>query len=87
MVSLPDPFSEQPDPARRISQVTRRDIFDYIRTEGGPWHGRMDEIAFLGRLYDLEALPLNGHALSDCEPRHLPAPREQLRLGGRLGLH
>src|SRR5512133_1975783 len=58
MISVPDdPFSEPRDPARRISQITRRDIFDYIRTEGGPWHGRMDEIGFLGRLYDLEALP------------------------------
>jgi hypothetical protein len=52
-----DPFDEYPDPARRISQVTRRDIFDYVRTEGGPWWGRMDEIAFLARLYDLEKLP------------------------------
>jgi hypothetical protein len=52
-----DLFDERPNPARRISQVTRRDIFDYIRTEGGPWWGRMDEIAFLGRVYDLEELP------------------------------
>jgi hypothetical protein len=52
-----DLFDERPDLARRISQVTRRDIFDYLRTEGGPWWGRMDEIAFLGRLYDLEELP------------------------------
>ena len=45
------------DRSRQISQLTRRDIFDYIRTGGGPWHGRMDEIAFLARLYDLEGLP------------------------------
>jgi hypothetical protein len=42
---------------RRISQVTRRDIFDFLRTDGGPWWGRMDEVAFLARLYDLEKLP------------------------------
>ena len=37
-VALPDddPFDERPDRSRRISQVTRRDIFDYLRTEGGP---------------------------------------------------
>lgn len=52
-----DLFDEHPDRARRISQVTRRDIFDYLRAEGGLWLGRMTEIDFLGRLYDLEALP------------------------------
>jgi AbiJ N-terminal domain 3/Abortive infection C-terminus len=52
-----DLFDERADPARWITQVTRRDIFDYIRTEGRPWWGRMDEIAFLARLYDLERLP------------------------------
>lgn len=53
-----DPFDdESTDPARRISQVTRRDIFDFIRTEGGPWWGRLDDIGFLSRLYDLEELP------------------------------
>jgi AbiJ N-terminal domain 3 len=44
------------DPARRITQLTRREIFDYIRTEGGPWWGRLDEVDFLARVYDLEAL-------------------------------
>lgn len=52
-----DPFDERADRSRRISQVTRRDIFDYLRTEGGPWWGRLTEVAFLGRLYDLETLP------------------------------
>lgn len=52
-----DPFDDRRDRARRISQVTRRDIFDYLRTEGGPWWGRLSEVAFLARLYNLEALP------------------------------
>jgi AbiJ N-terminal domain 3 len=52
-----DPFGERADRSRRISQVTRRDIFDHLRTEGRPWWGRMTEIGFLDRLYDLEALP------------------------------
>jgi hypothetical protein len=52
-----DPFDDRRDRARRISQVTRRDIFDYLRTEGRPWWGRLSEVAFLTRLYDLEALP------------------------------
>jgi hypothetical protein len=44
-------------PARRITPLTRRDIFDYIRTEGGPWWGRLNEVDLLTRVYDLEALP------------------------------
>jgi hypothetical protein len=52
-----DPFEEPVDRSRRISHVTRRDIFDYLRVGGGPWWGRLDEVAFLARLYDLEALP------------------------------
>ncbi|MGW9398655.1 abortive infection family protein [Streptomyces sp. NPDC055642] len=51
-----DPFEESRDPARRITPVTRRDIFDYIRSLP-TWHGRLGEIDFLARLYDLEGLP------------------------------
>jgi len=46
-----------PKQSRRISAVTRRDLFDYLRAAGGPWHGDMEEPAFLARLYDLDALP------------------------------
>jgi hypothetical protein len=42
-----------------ISEVTRRNIIDALcRTEPFiPWHGRLGEIEFLARLFDLEALP------------------------------
>lgn len=50
-------YEDQPSPGRRITRVTRRDLFDYIRTEGAPWHGGLDEIAFLSRLYELDAMP------------------------------
>jgi hypothetical protein len=43
-----------------ISPVTRRDIFDFLRTEKGPWWGRLSETGFLGQLYDLDALPHGG---------------------------
>jgi hypothetical protein len=56
-----DLFEESTDPGRRITPLTRRDIFDYIRTEGGPWSGRLDETDFLARIYDLEALPSNDY--------------------------
>jgi AbiJ-like protein/abortive infection Abi-like protein len=56
-----DLFEESTDSGRRITPVTRRDIFDYIRTEGGPWWGRLDELDFLARIYDLEVLPSNDY--------------------------
>jgi hypothetical protein len=59
-----DLFEGSTDPARRITPLTQRDIFDYIRTGGGPWWGRMDEIAFLARLYDLQALPTTDYRRS-----------------------
>jgi AbiJ-like protein len=50
-VASPEPLSRQ-----RITTLTRRDIFDYVCGEGGPWWGRLDEIDFLGSLYDLDRL-------------------------------
>lgn len=41
---------------QRITTLTRRDIFDYLCGEGGPWWGNLDEIDFLGSLYDLDTL-------------------------------
>jgi hypothetical protein len=51
------PSDETGEPLRRITPPTRRDIFDYLRTDGGPWWGRLDDVSFLDRLYDLDALP------------------------------
>lgn len=42
-----------------VSEVTRRDIFDALRTGGWGWSGRLDEVKFLSRVFDLEALPSN----------------------------
>jgi hypothetical protein len=52
-----DLLEKRSDAKRQITQVTRRDIFDYLRMGGGPWWGRMDEVGFLSRVYDLEQLP------------------------------
>jgi len=57
MAQIDDVFGESDGRARRITQLTRREIFDYIRMSADPWWGRLDEIAFLARLYDLEKLP------------------------------
>jgi hypothetical protein len=52
-----DVFEKRKNRTQQISQITRRDIFDYLRTGGRPWHGLLDEIGFLTRVYDLEKLP------------------------------
>ncbi|MFJ6636417.1 hypothetical protein ACIQMR_34345 [Streptomyces sp. NPDC091376] len=39
-----------------MTTLARRDIFDYLCGEGGPWWGRLDEVDFLGSLYDLDRL-------------------------------
>jgi hypothetical protein len=40
----------------KISELTRRDIFDSMKIENVVWHGRLEETEFLSRLYDLSAL-------------------------------
>ncbi|MFH1010493.1 MAG: abortive infection family protein [bacterium] len=40
-----------------ISEVTRRNIFDRLRAEGVVWHGRLEEIDFLYRIFDLDNMP------------------------------
>ena len=45
------------DNTRTISEVTRRSIFDWLRINRIEWSGVLDEVEFLDRLYDLDALP------------------------------
>ncbi len=58
--------------SREITPVTRRDIFDFLREEAGPWWGRLSEIGFLDRLYDLGALP-------STDSRHVTAGEDITR--------
>ena len=51
-------------PARAISEVTRRDIFDGLRLGQFSWSGQLSESAFLTRIFDLEALPSHDHRCS-----------------------
>ena len=41
----------------RISEITRRNIFDTLRVENVNWAGRLDEPDFLSRIFDLEQMP------------------------------
>ncbi|MEU5992806.1 hypothetical protein ABZ806_27885 [Spirillospora sp. NPDC047418] len=58
-MAQPDIRSGRNNNSKKITAVTRRDVFDYLRGLGGPWWGRLDEVAFLESLYDLDALPSN----------------------------
>jgi len=40
-----------------ITEITRRNIFDAITVEGVNWSGRLDESAFLSRIFNLSELP------------------------------
>ncbi len=40
-----------------ISEITRTDLFDAIQAESINWAGRLGEVAFLSRIYDLQKLP------------------------------
>ena len=43
--------------ANKISQITRRNIFDSLKVEKIYWYGRLNEIDFLNRLYNLNEMP------------------------------
>jgi len=40
-----------------ITEVTRRAIIDYLSVEQVDWSGRLDEVGFLARIWDLEQMP------------------------------
>jgi hypothetical protein len=49
-----------------ISEVTRRDILDFLAAEGISWSGRLDEVGFLGRLWNLTEMPSTDGRFSDA---------------------
>lgn len=40
----------------KISDITRRNIFDFIQVEGFWWSGRLEEADFLSRIFNLEKI-------------------------------
>lgn len=50
----------------RISEITRRDLFDALVVEKVNWSGRLDEPAFLSRLYDLKTIPSTDSRFRDA---------------------
>ena len=50
----------------KISNITRRDIFDTMTVEGISWNGRLEETEFLSRLYDLSKMPSTDSRYKDA---------------------
>src|SRR4051794_23317281 len=48
----------------KISEITRRDIFDHLSIRNLNWNGRLSESDFLTRVFELEALPSNDYRYS-----------------------
>lgn len=51
----------------RITEVTRRRIFDAIRIQNIDWAGSLDEVEFLKRIFDLDALESNDPRFATAE--------------------
>jgi hypothetical protein len=51
---------------KRISEITRRNLFDALSVERSSWSGRLYEAEFLGRLYDLKGLPSTDRRFADA---------------------
>jgi hypothetical protein len=66
--------------ARRIAEVTRRRLLDALALEPVAWSGRLDEVAFLGRIYDLDQLPSNDYryktAAGDINQHRINNPQD-----------
>ncbi len=50
----------------KITELTRRDIFDAIFVEKIDWRGRLDESGFLSRIFDLSAIPSTDSRFKDA---------------------
>lgn len=51
----------------RITEVTRRDLIESFSTSIFPRYGRLEEIEFLSRLYDLEKMPSHDRRFANAE--------------------
>lgn len=53
-----DPWAQPAEaPENVITQLTRRNILDYLTIENVGWAGRLDEPEFLARIWDLNTMP------------------------------
>lgn len=54
-------------PDGKIGERTRAAMLDEMRARGTIWHGSLDEIAFLSRIFDLTALPSHDSRFQNAE--------------------
>ena len=52
---------------RHITDLTRRTIFDYMRVGEHRWYGKLDDVDFLSRVFDLGGLPSRDSRHKDME--------------------
>lgn len=50
----------------KITEITRRDILDALTVEKIVWSGRLEEVDFLARLFDLSSLPSKDSRFDDA---------------------
>ena len=50
----------------QITEPTRRNIADELRLRNLDASGRLDEVAFLSRMFDLKSLPTTDHRKDEC---------------------
>lgn len=60
-------ISDQLLPTRKITSITRRAIFDVLLRVNDRWWGRLDEMEFLSRLWNLEALPSHDDRMTTAQ--------------------
>tara|TARA_R110000824_G_scaffold134974_1_gene297982 strand:+ start:736 stop:1998 length:1263 start_codon:yes stop_codon:yes gene_type:complete len=66
VVPRTEPKSGWRDAKGDIPEDARRNIFDGLRIDQVVWSGRLDDVEFLERLYDLTALPSNDSRFEDA---------------------
>jgi hypothetical protein len=49
-----------------VSRATRQNIFDGLKIDQVAWSGRLEDVEFLQRLYDLKSLPSNDDRFTDA---------------------
>ena len=54
-----------PEPPKRISPFTRRNLLDWLALSGHSWAGRLNDEDFLGRIYNLSELGSTDYRFSD----------------------
>ncbi len=51
----------------KVSRSTKQNIIDYLLMRGNPFHGEMEIIQFLNRIWDLSSLPSTDNRYPNME--------------------